>query len=79
VTHFGGTEYPLKPGDTLLVPADEKPKTIWTGNESLKLLCFFLVPNNPVRHSGIPARDADLTADRRANAGHRPTNVLLCG
>ena len=45
MTHFGGTEYPLKPGDTLLVSADEKPKTIWTGNESLKLLCFFLVPD----------------------------------
>jgi hypothetical protein len=29
----------------VLVPADEKPKPICTGNESLKLLCFFLVPD----------------------------------
>jgi quercetin dioxygenase-like cupin family protein len=45
VTYSGGTGYPLKPSDTLLVPADEKPKTICTGNEPLKLLCFFPAPD----------------------------------
>jgi quercetin dioxygenase-like cupin family protein len=41
VTHAGGKEYPLKPGDTLLVPADEKHKTMCTSREPLKLVCFF--------------------------------------
>ena len=36
-------EYPLKPGDTLLVPAGEKHVTRNTGNEPLLLLCFFPV------------------------------------
>jgi mannose-6-phosphate isomerase-like protein (cupin superfamily) len=47
VTHSGGKEYPLKAGDTLLVPAEEKHKTICTGREPLKLLCFF--PNPDIR------------------------------
>jgi quercetin dioxygenase-like cupin family protein len=45
VTDSGGKEYQIKPGDTLLVPADEKHKTICTGSEPLKLLCFFPVPD----------------------------------
>jgi mannose-6-phosphate isomerase-like protein (cupin superfamily) len=36
-------EYPLKPGDTLLMPAGEKHVTRNTGNEPLLLLCFFPV------------------------------------
>ncbi len=34
-------EYPLKPGDTLLMPAGEKHVTRNTGNQPLLLLCFF--------------------------------------
>lgn len=38
-------EYPLKPGDTLLMPAGEKHVTRNTGKEPLLLLCFFPVPD----------------------------------
>ena len=34
-------EFPLKPGDTLLIPPGEKHVTRNTGNEPLLLLCFF--------------------------------------
>ncbi len=43
VTHAGGREYPLEPGDTLLVPAEERHKTVCTGSEPLLLVCFFPV------------------------------------
>lgn len=36
-------EFPLKPGDTLLLPAGEKHVTRNTGTEPLLLLCFFPV------------------------------------
>jgi quercetin dioxygenase-like cupin family protein len=36
-------EYPLKPGDTLLMPPGEKHATRNTGSEPLLLLCFFPV------------------------------------
>lgn len=36
-------EYPLRPGDTLLIPPGEKHVTRNTGNEPLLLLCFFPV------------------------------------
>lgn len=36
-------EFPLKPGDTLLLPAGEKHVTSNTGTEPLLLLCFFPV------------------------------------
>jgi quercetin dioxygenase-like cupin family protein len=36
-------EYPLQPGDTLLVPPGEKHVTRNTGTEPLLLLCFFPV------------------------------------
>ena len=36
-------EFPIKPGDTLLVPAGEKHVTRNTGTEPLLLLCFFPV------------------------------------
>jgi len=36
-------EYPLKPGDTLLIPPGEKHVTRNTGSEPLFLLCFFPV------------------------------------
>jgi mannose-6-phosphate isomerase-like protein (cupin superfamily) len=38
-------EYPLEPGDTLLMPAGEKHVTRNTGKEPLLLLCFFPVPD----------------------------------
>lgn len=36
-------EYPLMPGDTLLISPGEKHVTRNTGNEPLRLLCFFPV------------------------------------
>lgn len=36
-------EYPLKPGDTILIPPGEKHVTHNTGDEPLVLLCFFPV------------------------------------
>jgi quercetin dioxygenase-like cupin family protein len=36
-------EYPLRPGDTLLMPPGEKHVTRNTGREPLLLLCFFPV------------------------------------
>ena len=36
-------EHPLKAGDTILIPPGEKHFTRNTGNEPLKLLCFFPV------------------------------------
>lgn len=38
-------EYPLRPGDTLLVPPGEKHVTRNTGTQPLLLLCFFPVPD----------------------------------
>ena len=36
-------EFPIRPGDTLLIPAGEKHVTRNTGTEPLLLLCFFPV------------------------------------
>jgi len=41
--HAESGEYPVRPGDTLLVPAGEKHMTVNTGSEPLVLLCFFPV------------------------------------
>lgn len=38
-------EYPLQPGDTLLMPAGERHVTRNTGKDPLLLLCFFPVPD----------------------------------
>jgi mannose-6-phosphate isomerase-like protein (cupin superfamily) len=38
-------EFPLKPGDTLLMPAGEKHVTRNTGEVPLLLLCFFPIPD----------------------------------
>lgn len=48
-------EFPLKPGDTLLMPAGEKHVTRNTGTEPLLLLCFFPVADVSVgtRESGV--------------------------
>ncbi len=42
-TYADSGEFPLKPGDTLLMPAGEKHVTRNTGKEPLLLLCFFPV------------------------------------
>jgi mannose-6-phosphate isomerase-like protein (cupin superfamily) len=43
-TTFADTgEFPLQPGDTLLIPPGEKHATRNTGNQPLLLLCFFPV------------------------------------
>jgi mannose-6-phosphate isomerase-like protein (cupin superfamily) len=39
--HAESGEYPVQPGDILLVPAGEKHMTLNTGSEPLVLLCFF--------------------------------------
>jgi quercetin dioxygenase-like cupin family protein len=41
VTFADSGEYPLKAGDTILVPPGEKHVTRNTGNQLLVLLCFF--------------------------------------
>ena len=42
-THADSGEYPLKAGDTILIPSGEKHGTRNTGSEPLVLLCFFPV------------------------------------
>jgi mannose-6-phosphate isomerase-like protein (cupin superfamily) len=42
-TYADSGEFPLKPGDTLLMPAGEKHVTRNTGTGPLLLLCFFPV------------------------------------
>jgi mannose-6-phosphate isomerase-like protein (cupin superfamily) len=42
-TYADSGDYPLKPGDTILIPPGEKHVTRNTGNEPLLLLCFFPV------------------------------------
>lgn len=43
ITSADTGEFPLQPGDTLLMPAGEQHVTRNTGNEPLLLLCFFPV------------------------------------
>jgi oxalate decarboxylase/phosphoglucose isomerase-like protein (cupin superfamily) len=38
-------EIPIKPGDIVLIPSNEKHMTRNTGAEPLVLLCFFAVPD----------------------------------
>lgn len=42
-TEADSGKYPLKSGDTILIPSGEKHVTRNTGNEPLMLLCFFPV------------------------------------
>jgi quercetin dioxygenase-like cupin family protein len=55
-------EYALNPGDTLLIPPGENHVTRNTGNEPLRLLCFFPVANithgthEPVTPSGASGK-----------------------
>jgi mannose-6-phosphate isomerase-like protein (cupin superfamily) len=45
VTHAESGEIPIKPGDIVLIPPNEKHMTMNTGSEPLVLLCFFPVPD----------------------------------
>ena len=45
VNHSESGEIPIKPGDIILIPANEKHMTVNTGTEPLVLLCFFPVPD----------------------------------
>ena len=45
VNHSEGGQIPIKQGDIVLIPANEKHMTVNTGNEPLVLLCFFPVPD----------------------------------
>ena len=51
-------EFPLQPGDTLLIPPGEKHVTRNTGNEPLLLLCFFPVADitKATVEPGVPSR-----------------------
>lgn len=50
-TEADSGKYPLRTGDTLLVPPGEKHVTRNTGSEPLVLLCFFPVPDIAQRTS----------------------------
>jgi mannose-6-phosphate isomerase-like protein (cupin superfamily) len=45
VNHSESGELPVKPGDIVLIPPNEKHMTLNTGTEPLVLLCFFPVPD----------------------------------
>ena len=45
VTHSESGEIPIKPGDIVLIPPNEKHMTVNTGSEPLVLLCFFPEPD----------------------------------
>ncbi len=44
-THAESGDFPLEPGDTILIPPGEKHATHNTGDAPLMLLCFFPVPD----------------------------------
>ena len=54
-TYADSGEFPLKPGDTLFMPAGEKHVTRNTGSEPLLLLCFFPVADisKGTREAGV--------------------------
>lgn len=43
VTRCDSGEYPVQPGDTVLMPAEERHATYNTGKDVLRLMCFFPV------------------------------------
>ena len=45
VSHSESGEIPIKPGDIVLIPPNEKHMTRNTGTEPLVLLCFFAEPD----------------------------------
>lgn len=50
-TEADSGKYPLRSGDSLLIPSGEKHVTRNTGSEPLVLLCFFPVPDIAQRTS----------------------------
>jgi quercetin dioxygenase-like cupin family protein len=54
-TEADSGKYPLKAGDTILIPPGEKHVTRNTGNESLVLLCFFPVAEIAKRTQDVAA------------------------
>lgn len=52
-----GGEYPVRAGDTVLVPAGEKHATYNTGTAVLRLICFF--PINDIRPATVEFRAWD--------------------
>ncbi len=50
-TEADSGKYPLRSGDTILIPSGEKHVTRNTGSEPLVLLCFFPVPDIAPRTS----------------------------
>jgi mannose-6-phosphate isomerase-like protein (cupin superfamily) len=55
VTVAESGELPIKPGDIVLIPPNEKHMTRNTGRESLVLLCFFPEPNVSARTTEFPS------------------------
>lgn len=53
-THADSGEYPLKAGDTILIPSGEKHATRNTGTATLVLLCFFPVNDITRRTAEVP-------------------------
>ena len=47
-------EIPIKPGDIVLIPPNEKHMTRNTGTEPLVLLCFFAEPDVTARTEEFP-------------------------
>jgi len=45
VNHSESGDIPVKAGDIVLIPPNEKHMTVNTGSEPLVLLCFFPVPD----------------------------------
>jgi quercetin dioxygenase-like cupin family protein len=56
-TEADSGKYPLKTGDTILIPPGEKHVTRNTGSEPLVLLCFFPVPDIAQRTHEKPRSD----------------------
>jgi quercetin dioxygenase-like cupin family protein len=62
-TTFAETgEYPLQPGDTILIPPGEKHVTRNTGNTPLLLLCFF--PSADISRSTVESAVSSGTPKR---------------
>jgi mannose-6-phosphate isomerase-like protein (cupin superfamily) len=55
VTHSESGEIPIKPGDIVLVPPNEKHMTRNTGSDPLVLLCFFPEPDVSARTTEYPS------------------------
>lgn len=60
ITHADSGEYPLKTGDTILIPPGEKHMTRNTGKSPLLLLCFFPVADitKGTTESSVPKASA---------------------